>query len=155
MRRSRGDFIREQGFPARDSNEHLYSALMFQPRTVGVLAVIGVVLQSPWFFLTLSSILWWGALVPTRNAFDAIYNAVVAKPGGLTQLGAAPAPRRFAMGMAATVSLIIGAALLIGATTAAWILEGLFIVAVLEVILFRFCSGAYLYHLLRLPSSTM
>ena len=88
-----------------------------------------------------------------RNPFDAIYNHAVADPRGLPPLGAAPAPRRFAQAMAGTVALAIGAALLLGATTAAWIVEGLFVVALMVLIFGNFCVGSCAYQVLqqRLP----
>jgi hypothetical protein len=88
----------------------LYSALMFQPRIIGALVVLGIVYQSSWLFLVLSAVLLWNALVPTHNLFDAIYNHAVADPRGLPRLSAAPAPRRFAQSMARTLAVAIGAA---------------------------------------------
>ena len=100
MRDSRVRFIRMQGFTAPHVDEALYSALMLQPRIIGVIVAVGVVVQSPSLFLALSVVLLWSTLVPTRNPFDAIYNHAVAGPRTLVPLGTAPAPRRFAMGMA-------------------------------------------------------
>jgi hypothetical protein len=132
----------------------LYSALMLQPRIVGALTVIGLALQEPWVFLTLSAALAWSALVPTWSLFDAIHN-VVARPRGLAPLKAAPAPRRFAGGLAATLSLAIGVALLMGARNTAWALEALQTAAVMAVVFGRSCAGANLYHVLhqRLPEA--
>jgi hypothetical protein len=149
MRESRVRFIRQQGFSTPSVDDELYSALMLQPRVVGATVVLGIVVQSPLLFLALSAVLLWSALVPTRNPFDAIYNRVVARPRGLAPLGTAPAPRRFAMGMAGTVALTIGIALLAGASITAWVLEGLFAVAVMQVVLGDVCGAANLYHLLR------
>ena len=132
MRNSKIQFVRSLGY--LDQHGHLYSALMLQPRIVGSLTVIGLLLQTPWLFLALSAALWWSALVPTRSLFDAIYNYVVARPRGLALLEAAPAPRRFAGGLAATFTLAIGVALLTGAASTAWTLEALlaFASAVIE-----------------------
>jgi hypothetical protein len=47
---------------------------MLQPRIVGVIVALGIIVQSPLVFLILSSLLLWSAVVPTRNPFDAIYN---------------------------------------------------------------------------------
>jgi hypothetical protein len=58
-------------------------------------------------------------------------------------------PRRFAMGMAGTVALTIGIALLAGAAITAWVLEGLFAVAVLQVVFGDVCGAANLFHLLQ------
>src|SRR5262245_38578766 len=113
MRESRVRFIRQQGFATERADEELYSALMLQPRIIGVILGLGILVQSPWLFLGLSVVLWWSALIPTRNPFDAIYNNAVARPRGLRPLEAAPPPRRFAMGMAGTVALAIGVALVI------------------------------------------
>jgi Domain of unknown function (DUF4395) len=149
MRESRIRFIRQQGFPIANANDHLYEALMLQPRIVAGLVALGVLLQSPWLFLALAAVLWLSALVPTRNPFDALYNHALAHRRGLPPLGPAPAPRRFAAGSAGTVALMIGLALLFGATVTARVFEGLFASAVMAVVFGDFCEGAYLYHLLQ------
>jgi hypothetical protein len=138
-----------QGFPTPHVDEALYSALMLQPRGVGVIVALGILVQSPLLFLALSAVLLWSALVPTRNPFDAVYNHVVAGPRTRPPLGTAPAPRRFAMGMAGTVALTIGIALLAGAAITAWVLQGLFAVAVLQVVFGDVCGAANLFHLLQ------
>jgi hypothetical protein len=149
MRESQLCFIRQQGFSTPPSNNHLYSALMFQPRIIGFLVVLAIVSRSSWLFLVLSAVLWWNAIVPTLNVFDAIYNYAVADPRGLSRLGAAPPPRRFAQGMAGTFALVIAVALMLGATTAAGLGEGLFSVALMLLIFGRFCAGSYVFHLLQ------
>ncbi|HVZ22097.1 MAG TPA: DUF4395 family protein [Vicinamibacterales bacterium] len=155
MRQSRESFISQQGFAVPNANPHLYSALMFQPRVIGGVVVLGTVLQRPEPFLALAAVMAWAALVPSRNLFDAIYNYTVAYPRGFPPLRAAPAPRRFAQGGAATLALAIGLALLTGATSAAWILEGAALVSVASVLVRRFCVPAYLYYVLRRMSSWM
>ena len=152
MRESQIRFIRQQGFSGEQFPDSFYTALMLQPRIVGCLAAAGVLLQSAWLFLALSAVLWWSALVPARNPFDAIYNHVVAPRRGLAPLDTAPKPRRFAAGEAGTVALAIGMALFAGATITAWIIEGVFIGGVISVVFADFCLGAYTYHLLRRPS---
>lgn len=147
MRNSKIQFVRSLGY--LDSHGHLYSALMLQPRIVGTVTLIGVLLQSPWLFLALSAALGWSALVPTRSLFDAIYNNGVAGPRGLAKLAAAPAPRRFAGGLAAMLTVAIGVALLTGARSMAWALEAVLSVAVAAVVFGRSCAGANLYWALR------
>jgi len=153
MQESQLRFVRQLGYsvPASDA---LYEALMLQPRIIGCLVLLGAWFQSAWLFLALSGVLWLAAVVPTWNVFDAIYNTFIAHPRALQRLDAAPAPRRFAMGMAGTLALVIGAALLAGATTTAWILEGLFAAAVVAVVFGRSCAGAVVYHSLRRRLST-
>ena len=145
------NFIEQQGFhdTGADTCGLLYSALMFQPKLVGVLVVIGLVLQSGLFFLILSAILWWNVLVPDLNPFDALYNKLIAEPKGLPRLTRAPAPRRFAQGMAGTFMLAIGATLLLGWHVAAWIIQGLMVAALTALIFGKLCLGSYIFHLFR------
>jgi hypothetical protein len=154
MRASRDCFIRQQGFTTPNPDRNLYEALMLQPRIIAGLAVIGVLLQSAWLFLALAAVLWWGTFLPTQNLFDAIYNHLVARPRGLPRLDIAPEPRRFAQGLAGVVAFAIGAALLSKAALTARILEGVFLWAVMAVVVGRVCAGANLYHLLRRASAS-
>jgi hypothetical protein len=152
MRDSHVYFIRQQGYPGEHFPDSFYTALMLQPRIVGGVAAVGILLQSPWLFVALSAVLLWSALVPARNPFDAIYNHAVAYRRGLPALDPAPKPRRFAAGQAGTSALAIAVALGTGATIAAWILEAVFIGAVIAVVFADFCIGAYTYHRLQ-PSA--
>ena len=144
MRQSEIQFIRSQGFATLHPDHRLYVALMFQPSTIAGVMALGLVLQSAWLFLALSAVLWWGTIVPRRNLFDAAYNCL-AYSRGLPRVPVAPAPRRFAQAMAGTVTLVIGAALLVGATRTAWFFEGLFTVALISVVVGRVCAPANLY----------
>lgn len=141
------NFVRQQGLADASpvSCAYQYPALMWQPRTVGALVLIGLATQSPSWFLGLSALLWWCALVPALNPFDAAYNAVVAKPKGLPRLGPAPGPRRFAQGMAGAFMLAIGLSLLYGGPGLAWSLEGLLLAALAALIFGRFCLGSYVF----------
>ncbi len=149
MRESRIQFIRQQGFYTESVDDELYAALMLQPRIVAATVALGIALQSPVLFLVLSAALLWSALVPTRNPFDAIYNRALARPRGLRPLGTARPPRRFAMSMAGTVALTIGVALLAGATITAWVFEGLFAVAAIQVVFADVCGAANLFNLVQ------
>ena len=92
MRDSQLRFIRQQGVITSNPDRNLYEALMFQPRTIGCLIVIGALAQNAWLFLTLSAVLWWGTFVPARNLFDAVYNSLVASPRGLPERRASQPP---------------------------------------------------------------
>ncbi|MGB7971110.1 MAG: DUF4395 family protein [Candidatus Deferrimicrobiaceae bacterium] len=112
------NFILQQGLsaPPAESCPLRLSALMFQPRIVGTVVLAAVLLQSPAIFLALSGVLWWSALFPRWNPFDALYNRTFgARPAAL-RLSAAPAPRRFSQGMAGSFALAIGGSLLFGWT---------------------------------------
>ena len=152
---SKVDFIREQGFTTEGCHDGLYAALMFQPRVITGVVISGVVLQSPWLFLALSTVLWWGALIPSHNPFDAFFNHVMADPMRLAAMPAAPPPRRFSQAVAATLAMSIAMTLFTGASHAAWLIEGVFVAASMSVVVRRFCLPAYVYHLLwsRTPAS--
>ena len=115
---SKVDFIQQQGFTTEGCQDSLYSALMFQPRVIAAAVISGVVLQSPWLFLALSTVLWWSALVPSRNPFDAFFNRVMADPMRLAFMPAAPEPRQFSQAVAGTFALSIAMTLFAGVSPA-------------------------------------
>ena len=141
------NFIRQQGF--RDASpkacDYQFQALMWQPRAIGILVLIGLAFQSWLYFLLLSALLWWNVVLPTLNPFDVLYNRAVAKPKGLPQLSPAPAPRRFAQAMAGSFMLGIGVSLVFGWNILAWTLEGILLIALAALIFGRFCLGSYLF----------
>jgi hypothetical protein len=106
---ARRNFILQQGLcePAAGTCELQYSALLFQPRLVGLWIVVAAILQAPLLFFALAAVLWWSALAPQLNPFDALYNWTLAHPNGIT-LTSAPAPRRFAQFLAGSFALAIG-----------------------------------------------
>ena len=80
------NFILQQGLqePPAASCPLQYSALLFQPRLVGLIVLVAVIFQEPRVFLALAGVLWWCALVPRLNPFDALYNVTLARrPGGI------------------------------------------------------------------------
>jgi Domain of unknown function (DUF4395) len=143
------NFVEQQGFknPGSPACEVQYTALMFQPRLLGVFVLAGLIFQSWVLFLILSAILWWNVFVPALNPFDAAYNRFIATPKALQRLTPAPGPRRFAQGMAATFMLCIGLFLLLKWQILAWIFESLLVVALTALIFGKFCLGSYVFHL--------
>jgi hypothetical protein len=141
------NFVRQQGFKdaAPEACGYQYPALMWQPRAIGILVLVGLLFQAWPYFLALSILLWWNAALPRLNPFDALYNYFVAMPKGRPRLGPAPGPRRFAQAMAGTFTLAIGVALLMGWNTLAWATEILLLAALAALIFGRFCSGSYLF----------
>ena len=145
MATSKVNFVRQQGFreASPEACVHLYPALMWQPRAVGILVLIGLMLQAWSYFIALSELLWWNAALPQFNLFDALYNYFVAKPKGLPRLVPAPEPRRFAQFEAGIFMLVIGLSLLFGWRTLAWAVEGILVVSLGALIFGRFCLGSY------------
>lgn len=144
------NFILQQGFPEppAPSCSVQYSGLLFQPRVVGLVVLVAVALQEPRIFLALAAVLWWSALVPRLNPFEALYNRTLARrPGGIA-LPRAPGPRRFAQGMAGTFALAIGISLALGWKVIALALQSLLIVALGALVLGGFCLGSFIFHLL-------
>ncbi len=145
------NFILQQGLdaPAQESCPVRFSALMFQPRVVGSVLLVAVILQSPAIFLVLSAVLWWNVLLPRLNPFDAMYTSMLGARPGAVRIDPAPPPRRFAQGMAGSFALGIGVLLLLGAGTAAVVLQVLLLGALAALIFGRFCLGSFVYYLLR------
>lgn len=143
------NFILQQGLcePAAGTCQLLYSALRFQPWLVGPWVVVATILQAPFLFFTLAAVLWWSALAPQLNPFDALYNWSLARSSGIT-LASAPAPRRFAQFLAGSFSIAIGLSLVLGWRMAALVLEGFFIVAIGALLFGGFCFGSFVFHLL-------
>jgi len=145
------NFMKQQGFadePAAVCDMH-FAGLYFQPGIVGTLVVVAILLHSPVLFHILSAVLWWNVVVPRWNPFEVFYNRAIAAPRGWPQLNPAPAPRRFAQGMAATFMLVVAVALLEGWVMTAWIFEAFLVVAFSALLFGKFCLGAYVYLLLR------
>ena len=143
------NFILQQGLcePAAGTCPLLYSALRFQPWVVGSWVLVAAILQGPYLFFALAALLWWSALVPHLNPFDAIYNWTLARSSGIT-LVSAPAPRRFAQFLAGSFAIAIGLSLVLGWRMAALFLEGFFIVAIAALLFGGFCFGSFVFHLL-------
>ncbi len=143
------NFMKQQGFTEEIpsiSGAH-FAGLTFQPRIIGALVVLGILLQSRILFLMLSTILWWNALVPSLNPFEINVQPHDCLTSRATP-AVAPGPRRFAQGMAATFVLIIGIGLMESWTITAYLFEWLIVVAISALLFGRFCLGSYIYHLL-------
>ena len=143
------NFVVQQGFEAPDvaSCPVLTSALLFQPRLVGLWGLVAAFLRSGPLFAALAAALWWSALLPRWNPFDALHNRLAAHRPDVPRLTPAPGPRRFAQGMAGTFAAGIGVSLLLGAPRAALVIEAFFFLAVGAIVFGRFCLGSFLFHL--------
>jgi len=144
-------FILSQGFaaPAPESCGVHFAALQFQPRVIGIILIAGMILQmvaslaSATLFVLLGLVLWWGALLPDANVFEWAYN--LASPR--YRLTRAPAPRRFAQGLAGMMAFAIAAFLFEGWMLAAVVVELLLLTAIAGILVTKFCFGSWLYNL--------
>lgn len=82
--------------------------------------------------------------MPHLNLFDHLYNRFGAQKS-VARLEPAPAPRRFAQGMAGAFMLAIALSLAFGRHLLAWALEGFLVAALAALIFGRFCLGSYAY----------
>ena len=144
-------FMAQQGFGDEEASRQRWHflALQFQPVALAFLVVLGIISQSPALFFLLAAVLAWNVALPQLNIFERIYDWVVAIPLSKPKLEPAPAPRRFAQGMAASFMLLIGLSLAMGWIIAAWVFEAFLVVALLALIAGRFCMGSYIFHILR------
>ncbi len=144
------NFIVQQGFeeptPAVCSRQ--YSTLQFQPRIVFLGIVAGILFQSAPLFYVLAAVLLWNALLPRFNPLDAAYNSIFGRQAGDVRLTAAPAPRRTAQAMAGAFALACGLLIHFGLSTVAYVVQGMFLAAVLALTLGGFCVGSFVHHLL-------
>ncbi len=115
------NFILQQGFeePAPAVCPRQYSALHFQPRTVFLWVLAGILFQSTLLFYVLCAVLWWSALLPKLNPFDAVYNLIFGRRPDAFHLTPAPAPRRTSQAMAGGFALACGLLIHFGLSTAA------------------------------------
>jgi Domain of unknown function (DUF4395) len=144
------NFILQQGFegPAPAVCAVQYSALVFQTKIVLVCVVTGILFQSPAIFSGLGALLWWSALFPKRNPFSALYNRTIARRPGAFRLDPSPAPRRAAETEAGTIALTSALLIHAGLSSAAYVVEAVFLAAGLGVLIGSFCFGSFIYHML-------
>ena len=137
------NFVRQQGFRDATSEAcvYQYPALMWQPRAIGILVLVGLIIQAWPYFLALSALLWWNVALPRFNPFDALYNHLVGEPKRPPPLGPARSPRRFAQAIAGSFMLVIGLSLFFGWSILAWAFEALLVAALAALIFGRFCLG--------------
>ncbi|HKT12791.1 MAG TPA: DUF4395 family protein [Terriglobia bacterium] len=143
-------FMAQQGFGDEESSRRLwhFQALQFQPASIAILVVVGIIFKLQTLFFLLAAVLVWNVVLPQLNLFERTYDWVVGAPMSRPKLEPAPAPRRFAQGMAATFMALIGLSLALGWIVAAYVFEAFLVVALVALIAGRFCMGSYIFHIL-------
>ncbi len=145
------NFILQLGFedPAPAVLPVQYSALVFQPKVVLVGVIAGLLFQSSAIFAALGALLWWSALFPKLNPFNAVYNRTIGSRPWAFRLGPSPAPRRGAETEAGAMALTIALLIHAGFTLAAYVVGAILLAAALAVLIASFCFGSFTYHLFR------
>jgi hypothetical protein len=143
------NFILQQGLPEPDAQACplQYSALLFQPRVIGLVLIVAVLFQQPIAFFALAAVLWLGAAAPRLNLFDALYNRTFARSKGMKLTPARP-PRRFAQLLAGAFAVAIAGCLLLNLRMAAYVLEGILLAAIVALAFGAFCFGSFVFHLI-------
>jgi len=146
---SRLNYVRQQGFKdaTPQACAYLYPSLMWQPRTILVLIMLGLLVETGWYFVGLGAMLWWNALLPRLNVFDAVYNRFLAKRKETPPLAPALAPRRTAQAIAGTMSVVIGIATILHHEKLAWAVFGVMFAAIMLLAMGRFCFGSFVFWL--------
>jgi hypothetical protein len=147
---ARRNFILQQGLQEPSAEDYLgqFSALMFQPKLVGMLIAVAVLLQDAPLFVAIGAVLWWSALLPRLNPFDAFYNATFARTVRGHRLLPAPPPRRFSQAMNGSFALAAGLLMLAGHFLLALLIQAFLLIAVTALVLGNFCLGSFVWHLL-------
>lgn len=143
------NFILQQGLdaPAPEACGILTSALLFQPRVIGVWLLVATAPSSVGLFTALAGTLLWSSLLPSWNPFDALYNRTLGARPDAPRLEPARPPRRGAQALAGVMSAAIAVALSLGATVVALVVQALLLAAVAALVIGRFCFGSFFYHL--------
>lgn len=144
-------FMEQQGFLGEEPFQRRwhFRALQFQPAVLALLVIVAIVLQSEALFFLLAAVLIWNVIMPHLNVFERFYDRAIGRRLSRPRLEPAPAPRRFAQGMAATFMVLTGLSLATNWLILAYVFEVFLLVAFIALLAGKFCMGAYIYHTLR------
>ena len=144
-------FMAQQGFGEEDAARRRwhFGALQFQPAFLAFFVLLGIISQSSTLFFVLAAVLVWNVLLPHLNVFERLYDWVIGGPMSKPKLDPAPAPRRFAQGMAASFMAIAGMALATGWLIVAYVFQAFIVIALVALLAAKFCMGSYIFHTLQ------
>lgn len=144
-------FMVQQGFADEEASRRRwhFRALQFQPAVLASVVAVAIIFQSPALFFVLAAVLVWNVVLPRLNVFERFYDWAIGRRQSRPKLEPAPAPRRFAQGMAATFMGVTGLALVTNWLMVAYVFEFFIVVALTALLAGKFCMGSYVYHTLR------
>ena len=144
-------FMAQQGFGGEEPplRRWHFGALQFQPAFLAFFVLLGIIFQSHTLFFALAAVLVWNVVFPRLNLFERLYDWAIGGPMSKPKLESAPAPRRFAQGMAATFMAITGLSLAIGWLIVAYVFQAFLVIALVALLAGKFCMGSYIFHTLQ------
>lgn len=125
--------------------------LRWTPVLSTIVILFGTVLQQPYILWAFAVIAFVGAA--GWNAFDALFNYGVRFALKLPRLPPNPAPRRFAMGLAAAWAAVTGVLFAAGWTRSGLVAGILLLIAAVTVATTQFCVGSLVWRLLHRRST--
>lgn len=142
------NFVMQQGLPdpGPSACQPITSALLYQPRLIGLVLLPGLYFQKAAPFVVLAILLWWSAAMPRLNPFEALYH--LRHPDQAPVPTARP-PRRFAQAVAALFASMIAVGIVQAWWRIVYGLEAFFSLAVAALAFTRLCFGSFLYYLAR------
>ena len=120
--------------------------LRWTPTLSATFILLGTILHQPYILWAFAAIAFVGAA--GWNAFDALFNYGVRFALRLPRLPRNPAPRRFAMALAAIWAAVTGALFAAGWTLSGLVAGILLLIAAVTVSTTQFCIGSWLWWLL-------
>lgn len=120
--------------------------LRWTPVLSTVLILLGTILREPYILWAFAVIAFVGAA--GWNAFDALFNYGIRFVLQLPRLPPNPAPRRFAMALAATWAAVTGVLFATGWTRTGLVVGILLLIAAVTVATTQFCVGSLVWRLL-------
>lgn len=120
--------------------------LRWTPTLSTIFIFLGTILRDPYILWAFAVIAFVGAA--GWNAFDALFNYGVRFVLQLPRLPPNPAPRRFAMGLAATWAAVVGVLFATGWTQSGLVAGILLLIAAVLVATTQFCIGSLVWRLL-------
>jgi hypothetical protein len=138
----------KQGFNSLDSESKARIAwpLRFTPAVGTLLIVIGLLLRSPVWLVSIAVVSASGVLFPRAMLIDLVYNYGVRYLFGAPVLPATPRPRRFSYAISATA--LTGSALAFnsGHTTLGLVLGTIVVIGSTILTVSLWCLGSWIFH---------
>jgi len=141
------NFVQQQGYTSLTPPQCAvrYPALIFQPRVLFVVFSISVIFSLHRAFFLVSLLLFFSALLPSLNPFDALYRFLFPRHSKFN--ARALAPRRFSQLLGGAFCLVIFFAAQFGMPVLYWSMASSLLFFNALPAFTNFCMPALLYHI--------